>query len=75
VDDKPRILGAIALKLGEQGVGLAAMEMRVIDDAKKVGEIVFLTHQCLEADFRRAIAALGPNEGVQSIQNWIRVEE
>jgi homoserine dehydrogenase len=75
VDDKPRVLGAIALKLGEQGVGLAAMEMRVIDEAAKVGEIVFLTHVCLEADFRRAIAALGVNEGVQSIQNWIRVEE
>lgn len=73
--DEPKVLGAIASALGDFGVGLAAMEMRVLDSANLVGEIVFLTHRCQEAEFVKAISSLETSKFVRSIDTWIRVEE
>jgi homoserine dehydrogenase len=73
VDDRPKVLAAIAMAFGEFNVSLAAMEMKTIDGAS--GEIVFLTHPCREADFCMALRALTPNVGVQSVGAWYRVEE
>lgn len=75
VDDKPKVLGRLATQLGEFGVSLAAMEMRVIDSADSTGEIVFLTHVCREKDFRDAVESLEAQQVVREIRNWIRVEE
>lgn len=75
VTDKPKVLGEIASRLGDFDVSLAAMEMRVIDDSDKIGEIVFLTHKCKESEFRRAIDSLKTSEIVRSIDSWLRVEE
>lgn len=73
VDDKPKVLGQIASRLGEYDVSLTDMEMRVVDAGESVGEIVFLTHECREADFRRAISALDATCGVREIATWLRV--
>jgi len=74
VDDKPKVLGQIAMRLGEFDVSLTDMEMRVIDSAASIGEIVFLTHDCRERDFRKAIASLDASCGVREIATWLRVE-
>lgn len=74
VSDKPRVLGTIAMTLGDHDVSLAAMEMRVLDPAKNLGEIVFLTHPCKEANFRKALAALPPTGVVEDVASWLRVE-
>jgi homoserine dehydrogenase len=74
VNDKPKVLGQIAFIMGEVDVSLAAMEMRVIDPVKNLGEIVFLTHKCREGNFRKALAALEQSEAVAKICTWIRVE-
>jgi homoserine dehydrogenase len=72
VVDRPKVLGHIALAFGEFDVSLAAMEMRTLGEGK--GEIVFLTHPCVEADFRGALAAMERDAVTSSIETWIRVE-
>lgn len=74
VDDRPRLLGKIATRLGEFDVSLSDMEMRVIDPVDSIGEIVFLTHACKEHDFRSAIHALESEGIVRRIATSIRVE-
>jgi len=74
VDDKPKVLGQIASRLGEFDVSLTDMEMRVLDATAGTGEIVFLTHECRESDFRRATEALDDTCGVREIATWLRVE-
>ncbi|MEQ1823377.1 MAG: homoserine dehydrogenase [Fimbriimonadaceae bacterium] len=74
VDDQPKVLGSIATRLGEYGVSLSAMEMRVVSEKDKIGEIVFLTHICNEGMFRKAISVLESEPVVKEICSWIRVE-
>lgn len=75
VHDKPMVLSVIATIFGTHDVSLAAMEMRVMDAERNLGEIVFLTHRCLEKNFRAAIEELRSHEVIDKVCNWIRVEE
>ncbi|MFI5385838.1 MAG: homoserine dehydrogenase [Fimbriimonadales bacterium] len=72
--DKPKVLGSIATAFGEHEVGLAAMEMRVVDSEQNLGEIAFLTHPCIEGDFRRALQDIENSGIVKRVASWIRVE-
>jgi homoserine dehydrogenase len=74
VVDRPKVLGTIAMTLGDFDVSLAAMEMRLLDASRNLGEIVFLTHPCLERNFRAALDALVPTGVIEEISNWFRVE-
>lgn len=74
VSDRPKVLGTIAMVLGEHDVSLAAMEMRVLDASRNLGEIVFLTHPCREDNFRKALEALRPTGFVEEVASWLRVE-
>lgn len=74
VKDEPKVLGNIALALGDHGVSLAAMEMRVIDAAHMRGEIVFLTHTSREREFRAALEQIETAGLVESVEAWYRVE-
>jgi hypothetical protein len=48
------------------------MEMKTLDEGN--GEIVFLTHPCVERDFRASLAGLQSSGAVKEISNWYRVE-
>jgi len=72
--DRPKVLGSIASVFGEHEVGLAAMEMRVVDPKENLGEIAFLTHPCIEGDFRRALVEIEEIGIVKRVASWIRVE-
>ena len=72
VADRPNTLGRIATVFGEAGVGLAAMEMRTLEDEQ--GEIVFLTHACKERAFTSALDDVRLLPVVASVENWFRVE-
>ncbi|HRK22607.1 MAG TPA: homoserine dehydrogenase [Fimbriimonadaceae bacterium] len=74
VVDRPKVLGTIAGIFGDHEVSLAAMEMRVVDEANEIGEIVFLTHRCRESSFSNALTALQKSDAVREICSWIRVE-
>lgn len=73
VDDQPSVLGIIATVLGQNDVSLSAMEMKVLDP-QKLGEIVFMTHPCLEKSFRAAVETIEGLPIVRKIANWFRVE-
>lgn len=73
VDDRPNVLGPIAVAFGEHSVSLSAMEMRTVSADE--GEIVFLTHPCLESDFLNALATLETIDSVRKIATWMRVED
>lgn len=75
VEDRPKVLGALAAVFGEYDVSLAAMEMRVVDPDKSLGEIVFLTHVCVEANFRKALQDIESDRLVREICSSIRVVE
>lgn len=72
--DKPKVLGRIASAFGEHEVGLAAMEMRVLDSAENLGEIAFMTHPCREANFKASLQEIRSSGIVREVSNWIRVE-
>jgi homoserine dehydrogenase len=73
VKDRPKVLGQIALAFGDFDVSLAAMEMKTLSSGR--GEIVFLTHPCVERDFRSALHQMDSTDVIESIENWIRVED
>jgi homoserine dehydrogenase len=75
VKDRPKTLGCIATIFGNCDISLSAMEMRVIDTPRNLGEIVFLTHPCLERAFHRAVKAIANLHMVESVANWLRVEQ
>jgi homoserine dehydrogenase len=75
VDDQPSVLGQVATILGENNVSLAAMEMKVLNAASSLGEIVFLTHPCKESSFQKAVDAIEELQVIKKIANWIRVEQ
>jgi len=74
VKDQPKVLGHIALAMGDHDVSLAAMEMRVLDNEGLRGEIVFLTHTSRESQFRAVLDQIVKEELVESIEAWFRVE-
>lgn len=73
VADAPGVLASIAGVFGEQGVSIASViqKDRVGDQA----EIVMVTHQVAEANFRRAIDQICGLPVVACVSNWIRVED
>lgn len=73
VVDKPRSLSMISGAFGDAGVGLTDMDMRVL--APEVGEIVFMTHPCREAEMLAAVRELEALEVVHSVESLLRVEE
>lgn len=72
VQDRPRVLGTIALEFGEHGVSLAEMEMKTLPEGR--GEMVFLTHPATESDFRAALTAVENMPNVEKVANSFRVE-
>jgi homoserine dehydrogenase len=78
VKDQARVLGQLANCFGNHDVSLAAMEMRVLDlqpgvDGVGFGEIVFLTHPGIEANFRAALDEIRSGKLVEQVESWIRV--
>ncbi|HWD37524.1 MAG TPA: homoserine dehydrogenase [Fimbriimonas sp.] len=71
VQDRPMVLGQISMEFGRHNVSLAAMEMKVLEEGR--GEIVFLTHPCVEKSFHDALAQLRRQQIVEEIANAFRV--
>jgi len=73
VADRPGVLAKIASVFGENGVSIASVVQK--DQQGDRAEIVMVTHQVAEKNFRRAIGAISNLEVVSEICSWIRVEE
>jgi homoserine dehydrogenase len=73
VDDRPNVLAKIAGIFGEQGVSIATMVQKDLQDGK--AELVIVTHRLIERNFRMAMDEMAKLPVVSKVCNWIRVEE
>ena len=73
VADRPKVLASIASVFGDHEVSIATVVQEELrgDNA----EIVMVTHQVAERNFRRAISLISKLPVVAEVCNWIRVEE
>ncbi len=71
--DRPKVLASLASIFGDFDVSIESVVQRAHPDGD--AEIVWITHRCVEANFRSALDVISRLEIVTGIQNWIRVEE
>ena len=73
-EDKPRVLATIANVFGENEVSIESVLQKTRGNDGKA-EIVWVTHEVREKNFRSAIAAIEKLPVVAEVSNWIRVED
>jgi len=73
VADRPGVLASIAEVFGDNDVSIASVMQK--DQRGDKAEIVMVTHQVAERNFRRAIELISKLPVVAEVCNWIRVEE
>jgi len=72
VDDRPGVLADIARILADAGISIGSMIQEPGDDSG--ADIIFLTHQAVERDVKRAIGHIGSLPFVRSAVTRIRME-
>ncbi len=71
--DWPKVLASLASVFGDFNVSIESVVQRALPDGD--AEIVWITHQTLEANLRSALDVIKRLHIVSGIENWIRVEE
>ncbi len=71
--DRPKVLASLASVFGDFNVSIESVVQRALPDGD--AEIVWITHQTLEANLRSALDVINRLHIVSGIENWIRVEE
>ena len=71
--DRPKVLASLASVFGDFNVSIESVVQRALPDGN--AEIVWITHQTLEANLRSALDVIRRLHIVTGIENWIRVEE
>ena len=71
--DRPKVLASLASVFGDFNVSIESVVQRALPDGD--AEIVWITHQTLEANLRSALDVIQRLHIVSGIENWIRVEE
>jgi homoserine dehydrogenase len=72
--DRPKVLASIANVFGDFNVSIESVVQKAVEDGG-LAEIVWVTHRVREADLRGALDVIGRLPVVQSVDNWLRVEE
>jgi homoserine dehydrogenase len=73
VADRPKALASIAGVFGDNDVSIESVVQKAI--AHEQAEIVWVTHRVRESNLRAALEQIAPLPVVESIENWLRVEE
>jgi len=73
VTDAPGVLAAIASEFGSHSVSIAAVIQK--DSQDGVAELIFLTHEVRERDFRDSLERVAALDVVEEVCTFIRVEE
>lgn len=73
--DRPGVLAQIAARLGEAEISIASVIQKETHFHAQTAELVIMTHEAREAAMRPALEAVGRLAVVQSIGNFLRVEE
>ena len=71
--DRPKVLASLASVFGDFNVSIESVVQRALPGGD--AEIVWITHQTLEANLRSALDVIQRLHIVSGIENWIRVEE
>ena len=71
--DRPKVLASLASVFGDFNVSIESVVQRALPGGD--AEIVWITHQTLEANLRSALDVIRRLHIVSAIENWIRVEE
>jgi len=71
--DRPKVLASLASVFGDFNVSIESVVQRALPDGD--AEIVWITHQTIEANLRSALDVIRRLHIVSGIENWIRVEE
>jgi homoserine dehydrogenase len=72
VRDTPGVLAAVASVFGEHRVSIETVVQKATREDQ--AEIVWVTHEVLEADMRAALGRIRELPVVDSLENWLRVE-
>lgn len=73
VEDKPKVLAAIAGVLGEFDISIESVVQKATHSGQ--AEIVWVTHEASGRNIAGALKRIGELEVVTTIANWIRVED
>ena len=73
VIDAPGVLSKISGVLGNHGISIASMIQPEREEGGAIS-IVFMTHECLEGDVRKAIAQIDELDVVTENTHFIRIE-
>ena len=75
VADRPGVLAQITSVLGEQGISIASIIQKEVNDEARSAEIVIVTHSALEGAVSASLAMLGKLAVVHEVGSAIRIEE
>jgi homoserine dehydrogenase len=73
--DKPGVLAKIASIFGDNEVSIASVLQKNRDEDSGEAEIVWITHEVKERNFRAALKEIEGLPVVAKVSNWIRVED
>ncbi len=71
--DRPGALASIAAVFGQENISLASV--RQTEERRRVVDLVFMTHEALESNLRKALERIGQLEVVEEVSSCIRVED
>jgi homoserine dehydrogenase len=71
--DRPKVLAAIASVFGDNDVSIESVVQRPVPTGE--AEIVWVTHRVKEQNIRQALEQIRALPVVQTVSNWIRVED
>jgi homoserine dehydrogenase len=75
VADRPGVLAQITSVLGEQGISIASIIQKEVNDQARSAEIVIVTHSALEGAVSASLAMLDKLAVVHEVGSAIRIEE
>lgn len=75
VADEPGVLAQITRVLGDQGISIASIIQKEVNDEARSAEIVIVTHSALEGAVDQALKLLAGLPVVNEIGSAIRIEE
>lgn len=75
VMDRPGVLAQIARIFGENGISIASVIQKEVDEEVQRAELVIMTHRACEAALRRTLQNLEELEVVHQVGNVLRVED
>ena len=75
VADEPGVLAQITAVLGEQGISIASIIQKEVNDEARSAEIVIVTHTAIEGAVSKALGLLEALPVVSEIGSAIRIEE